>query len=105
MPGYKTKYYEVMNGVNIYRLKNIFSVGKNPFIRILSYFVSTLLSLQYISRRKKNYDIVISVSPLASGLAGAAANYLYKVYHHFDVPDILPDLGIAAGMLKNKYLI
>jgi glycosyltransferase involved in cell wall biosynthesis len=105
MPGYKTKYYEVMNGVNIYRLKNIFSVGKNPFIRILSYFVSTLLSLQYISRRKKNYDIVISVSPLASGIAGAAANYLYKVYHHFDVPDILPDLGIAAGMLKNKYLI
>ncbi len=105
MPGYKTKYYEVMNGVNIYRLKNIFSVGKNPFIRILSYFISTLLSLQYISRRKKNYDIVISVSPLASGIAGAAANYLYKVYHHFDVPDILPDLGIAAGMLKNKYLI
>ena len=105
MPGYKTKYYEVMNGVNIYRLKNIFSVGKNPFIRILSYFISTLLSLQYISRRKKNYDIVISVSPLASGIVGAAANYLYKVHHHFDVPDILPDLGIAAGMLKNKYLI
>ena len=28
-----------------------------------------------------------------------------KKRHHFDVPDILPDLGIAAGMIKNRLLI
>jgi len=105
MPGYKTKYYETINNVKVHRLKNIFSVGKNPSIRMLSYFFSMLLTVYYISKKRKKYDMLISVSPLASGLAGAIANYLYKIHHHFDVPDILPDLGIVAGMLKNKILI
>ena len=105
MPGYKTKYYEIINGVKIHRIKNIFSVGNNPLIRMVSYFFSMALSVYFISKTRKNYDMLISVSPIASGLTGAVANYLYKIYHHFDVPDILPDLGIAAGMLKNSFII
>ena len=105
MPGYKTKSFQLINGVKVYRTKNIFDVGKIPLFRMISYSLSTIWSLVFISKKRNNFDLLLSVSPLASGLAGAVTNYLYKIYHHFDVPDILPDLGVAAGMLKNKYLI
>ena len=45
------------------------------------------------------------MAPLPSAIAPAFASKIFKIYHHFDVPDILPDLGISAGMIKNKILI
>ena len=80
-------------------------MGKNPIFRMLSYFMYVVHSFFYILQNRKKYDILISIAPLPSAIAAALANKLYQIFHHFDVPDILPDLGISAGMLKNRFVI
>ena len=105
MPGYDVKRTEVLNRVTIIRSNTIFNVGKNPIIRMLSYFMYVIHSFIYISKNRNNYDILISMAPLPSAIAPALANRMYKIPHHFDIPDILPDLGIVAGMINNKFLI
>ena len=105
MPGFQAKKYEVLNSVLVIRCNTIFSVAKNPIFRMLSYFIYVIHSFIYISQNRKKYNILISMAPLPSAIAAALANKLYKIIHHFDVPDILPDLGISAGMIKNKLFI
>ena len=105
MPGFTSNKYEVLNNVNVIRLKTIFIVGKKPISRMLSYLMYVILSFYYISYNKKKYDLLISIAPLPPAIAAALAQKFYKIFHHFDVPDILPDLGISAGMIKNKWVI
>ena len=105
MPGFEAKKYEVLNNVFVIRNNTIFNVGKNPIFRMISYFMYVIHSFIFISRNRKKYDILISQAPLPSAIAAALANKFYKIFHHFDVLDILPDLGIAAGMIKNKLFI
>ena len=105
MPGFKTKKFEILNKVFIYRRTTIFPVSKNPKLRMLSYLIYVIQCFIFIIRNKKNFDIIISMAPLPPAIASALANKFYKIYHHFDVPDILPDLGISAGMIRNKFVI
>ena len=105
MPGFEAKKYEVLNKVVVIRRNTIFNVGEKPIFRMLSYFIYVILSSVYISQNRKKYDILISMAPLPSAIAAALAHKIYKIYHHFDVLDILPDLGISAGMIKNKLFI
>jgi len=105
MPGFEAKKYEILNKVYIIRKDTIFNVGKNTVFRMFSYLMYVINSFFYLIKNKNNYDMVISMAPLPSAIAPALASKFYNLYHHFDVPDILPDLGISAGMIKNKLLI
>ena len=96
---------ERLDGVDINRVKNIFEVKKNVVLRMLSYFTFVIVSIKLGLRLAKKSDIVITIAPLSSGIIGGIIKAINKNYHHFDVPDILPDLGIAAGMIKNKFVI
>jgi glycosyltransferase involved in cell wall biosynthesis len=96
---------ENINNVKVIRFKTFFSVGKNIFFRFLSYIFYVISSFNYLFLNRKTYDIMISMAPLPPAIAASVARILFKKYHHFDVPDILPDLGISAGMIKNKLLI
>jgi len=104
-PDYEFKLLEVFNNVNIYRVNTFFEVNRNVFFRILSYASFFIRSLRKAIKLSHKSDIIISIAPLSSGLIGAVCQKVTKKHHHFDVPDMLPDLGIAAGMLKNKLLI
>ena len=105
MPGFIINKYEVLNKVLVFRRKTIFSVGENTIFRMLSYLVYVIQCFIFISKNKNKFDILISMAPLPPAIASALANKFYKIHHHFDVPDILPDLGISAGMIKNKFVI
>jgi len=105
IPGYESKEKEILNKVKVLRVKTIFHVGKHTVLRLLSYFLYVIKCIIYIVKNHHKYDIIISMAPLPPAIAGAIARKFYKKYHHFDVPDILPDLGISAGMIKNKLLI
>tara|TARA_Y100000590_G_scaffold346139_1_gene396255 strand:- start:17130 stop:18305 length:1176 start_codon:yes stop_codon:yes gene_type:complete len=105
MPGYSSKEYEIINNVKVVRVKTIFHVGENTIFRLLSYFLYVIRCIIYISRNHHRYDIILSMAPLPPAIAGALGRKLYNKYHHFDVPDILPDLGISAGMIKNRIII
>jgi len=104
-PGENFKPYEKISGVNVFRVKNLFEVNKNPFFRMISYLLFVISTLSLGLKLSKDSNIIISVAPLSSGIVGAIIQKLTNKHHHFDVPDILPDLGIAAGMIKNRVLI
>lgn len=105
MPNDDHKTVEKISGVNVIRVKNIFEVNKIPIFRMISYLSFVIFSFNIGLKIAKDSDIVISIAPLASGIVGSIIQAISKKHHHFDIPDILPDLGIAAGMIKNKYLI
>ena len=105
MPGFEAKNYELLNKVLVIRKNTIFNVGKNTVFRMFSYLMYVINSFFYLMKNKKNYDMVISMAPLPSAIAPALVKKIFNIYHHFDVPDILPDLGISAGMIKNKLVI
>ena len=105
IPDYNAKKHEIINGVRVYRIKNYFEVKNNTLIRMISYLFFFIQTVFWIFIHRNDFDISISIAPLASGLCGAIAQKFFYIPHHFDVPDILPDLGISAGMLRNKTLI
>jgi len=105
IPGYEAKKNEKINDVEVIRLKSIFEVRKNVIFRMLSYLSYVYSAFFYIKKNNYKYDFCISIAPLPPGIVGALSQKLFKLPHHFDVPDILPDLGISSGMIKNKYII
>ena len=105
MPDVSCPPFEILNGVTIYRIKTFFEVRNNVLFRILSYLSFVLQSLKLALRLTNKSNIIITIAPLSSGIIGALVKIISKKHHHFDVPDILPDLGISAGMIKNKILI
>jgi len=105
IPGCSINRYEVINGVDVYRINTIFSININVVSRIISYLAFVLFTSQWIIKRRGQFDLIISIAPIAAGIVGSIINKFYKIPHHFDIPDILPDLGIAAGMIKNKAII
>lgn len=106
MPGEKSLKSESLNGVEVNRIKTLFQIKNNVFFRMLSYLTFVIQSLFLAYRISKKSDIVITIAPISSGIVGALVKFFNrKIHHHFDVPDILPDLGISAGMIKNKFLI
>ena len=105
IPGENCKPFENLNGVNVYRIRTLFEVKSNVLLRMFSYLSFILLSLKLALNLSKKADIIISIAPLSSGVIGSLIQILKKKHHHFDVPDILPDLGISAGIIKNSLLI
>ena len=105
VPGYKALSKETINGVKVRRINTYIEVKKNVIFRLMSYSLFVLIGIFWLIKHRRSFNLIISVAPLNSGIPGAFANKWLKMTHHFDVPDILPDLGIAAGMLQNKLLI
>ena len=105
LPGEKNHKFEIINNVHVKRIKTLFAVKKNVLFRMISYSEFVIKSLITAVRISKKSNIIISIAPLSSGIIGALVQIITKKHHHFDVPDILPDLGISAGMIKNKILI
>ena len=96
---------EICNGVHVIRLNLLFTPKSNPFLRMLSYFEFSVISMFKAIKSRKEIDLCMSMTPLASGIPCSILNKFFKIPHHFDVTDILPALGIVSGMLKNKFLI
>ena len=105
IPGQSFDKNENLNGVTIHRVNSIFEVKNNVFLRMLSYLTFVIMSIKLGLRLSSKSDIIITIAPLSSGIIGAIIRMFNKKYHHFDIPDILPDLGISAGMIKNKLII
>ena len=105
IPGQSYKKNQILNRVKIHRVNNIFEVKNNVFLRMLSYFTFVIMSIQSGLRLSNKSDIIITIAPLSSGIIGATIRMFNKKYHHFDIPDILPDLGISAGMITNRFII
>ena len=105
LPSGEANKFEIINNVKVNRIKTLFIIKKNVLFRMISYSEFVLKSLITAFRISRTSDIVISIAPLSSGIIGALLQIIRRKHHHFDVPDISPDLGISAGMINNKFLI
>ncbi len=96
---------EIRNGVRILRVSLFFAPQGNPLLRMFSYFEFFFTSLIQAIKLRKKMDLCLSMTPLASGISGAVLQRIFNLPHHFDITDILPELGVVSGMLKNRFLI
>ena len=99
--------YEKINGIEIFRIKNKFKYSDNVTQRILAYLWFTLMSSYYgikLAAKKKN-QIIFTIQAIPSAIPGALLNLFFRQKHIFYCTDMMPDVGVVSGLLKNKLLI
>ncbi len=96
---------ETRNGVVIHR-GYIFVPAQPTTVRRILYDTSIGLSSLLRGLPIRNVDLVLAVSPpLQAGLAGHLLARLKGAPFLFHIMDLVPDLAIALGMLRNPWAI
>jgi len=96
---------EVRNGVHLYR-GFVYVPSKQTTLRRILYDTSIGLSTTLRSLPVRAVDLVLAVSPpLQAGLAGCVLSWLKAAPLVLQVQDLVPDLAIALGMLRNPWAI
>lgn len=99
------KQVDVYKGITIHRLKNKFQYSSNKVSRISAYLMFAFTSFLHALKLKNNFDICITIQALPSAIPCVLLQKLNKTPHHFYCTDMMPDLGIASGMVNNKFII
>lgn len=99
--------YQIIDGIQVFRIKNKFKYSHNVIQRLLAYLWFTLASCMYGVRlaHKQKTQIVLTIQAIPSALPGSLLSILFKQKHIFYCTDMMPDLGIVSGMLKNNLFI
>lgn len=103
-----TKYpdFEVINGVEIYRIGQT-KLGKgNPFFRIIDFFTFSFnIGVKLLFVKKNKFDVILgtTVPPLLSFL-GVVISKFNKIPFYYWVMDLQPELSIASHLIKKDSL-
>jgi colanic acid biosynthesis glycosyl transferase WcaI len=106
-PAYRGKLWqqETRNGVTIFRSYAYIPSRRTTLRRIL-YDTSIGLTAALRGLPIGQVDLVLAVSPpLQAGLAGCFLASLKRVPMLLDLHDLVPDLAIAVGMLRNRWAV
>jgi len=106
-PAYRGRLWqrEFLNGVTILRSYAYIPSRRTTMRRIL-YDTSVGLFAGLRGLAVDNVDLVLAVSPpLQAGIAGCVLARLKRVPLLLDLHDLVPDLAIALGMLRNRWAI
>lgn len=106
-PEYRGKLWhrETLGGVTVYR-SYIFIPAKRTPVRRILYDSSIGLAVAVRGLAIPDVDLILAVSPpLQAGLAGYLLARLKDAPLLFQVQDLVPDLAIALGMLRNRWAI
>lgn len=106
-PGYKHKWFqfEIIDGIQVFRVKTYLSANKRIIKRTLNYF-SYMVSSVIFSPKIRNVDIVISTSPqFFCGAAGFLVSRIKKKPWILEIRDLWPESIIAVGALNSRLLI
>lgn len=106
-PPYRGRFWqrESLNGVTIFRSYAYIPSRRTTLRRIL-YDTSVGLFGGLRGLTVDNVDLVLAVSPpLQAGIAGSFLARLKGVPLLLDLHDLVPDLAIALGMLRNRWAI
>jgi len=106
-PEYRGKLWhrETVGGVTVYR-SYIYVPAKRTLVRRILYDSSIGLAAAVRGLPIRDVDLILGVSPpLQAGLAGHLLARLKGAPLLFQVQDLVPDLAIALGMLRNRWAI
>ena len=96
---------ELRNGVHLYR-GPVYVPSKRTSLRRILYDTSVGLSTALRALPLPRADLILAVSPpLQVALAGGFLSRLKRIPLLVQVKDLLPDLAIALGMLRNPWAI
>ena len=96
---------ETLNGVSVYR-GYIYVPSRRTAFRRIAYDTSVAVSAGLWGLFVRDIDLVMAIStPLQLGVAGDFISRLRGVPFVFCIKDLVPDLGIALGLLRNPYAI
>jgi glycosyltransferase involved in cell wall biosynthesis len=101
---YASKKTTVEEGIFVHWIKIDYSNHMSFYRRLYSFFSFAILSLIYAIRIKG--DVIFATStPLTIALPGVVASKWLKIPFFFEVRDLWPNVPIAMGLIKNKFLI
>jgi len=106
-PAYRGKLWqrETLGGVAVYR-SAIYIPAKRTTVRRILYDTSIGLAAAVRGLLVRDVDLVLATSPpLQAGLAGCFLSRLKKAPLVLQIKDLVPDLAIALGMLRNPWAI
>jgi colanic acid biosynthesis glycosyl transferase WcaI len=96
---------EVRNGVHLFR-HWVFIQPQPRLSTRLAFEVSTFLMSTWVALKQPRADVVLTVSPQLSGsITARLLNLLWGTPFVLNIQDLLPDVAIASGLLKNSLLI
>lgn len=96
---------EALNGVSVYR-GYIYVPSRRTAFRRIAYDTSVAVSAGLWALFVRDIDLVMAIStPLQLGVAGDFISRLRGVPFVFCIKDLVPDLGIALGLLRNPYAV
>jgi colanic acid biosynthesis glycosyl transferase WcaI len=98
--------FENFRGAKLYRVWTYGSHRPDTFLRrMLAYSSFMVLGFFKALFLREPFDVLVAISPLPNGIAGAALSLLRGWPLMFDVCDIWPDCAIAVNMLRDPILI
>lgn len=100
---YKKIKYEVINDVEVFRIKH-FSRKESRISIILNYLSFWRNSKRFLSRFKDDYDVVFSfcMSPIIASSGAIIYRNKKKIPHLHYVMDLWPDSVVATNVFKEK---
>ncbi len=106
-PEYRGHFYakEMIDGVSVYRILNYIPKRPTPLKRVLYYgsFGIQALLPALVSGRP---DVIVCVTPpLELSISASMLKLLWRVPYVLWIKDLVPDIAIQLGMLKNPLLI
>jgi glycosyltransferase involved in cell wall biosynthesis len=106
-PGYKNRWYqsEVIDGINVVRVKTFMTANKGFFLRTLDY-LTFMISGFLAGLFQKKPDIIVATSPqFFTAVAGWLLSICRRRPFVFELRDIWPASIIAVGAMKKSLLI
>lgn len=105
---YKKKmfYTEVINGVNVLRIRVPEFSKSNKLSRvknILSYFFGAMLATFKVG--KMDYVYSISQPPILGGLIGVWGKWMKRAKYIYNIQDFNPEQTMAIGYSQNKFIL
>lgn len=105
--GWKSSDFETIKGVPVYR-SNLFSRKNGGALRLfLNYFSFAFLATLKLIKIKGSFDaiFVYEPSPITVGIPAVFAKRRFKAPIYFWTQDLWPESLVAAGGVKNKFVL
>jgi len=105
--GYKNRWYqsEVMDGINVIRVKTFMSANEGFFLRTLDY-ISFMVSGFSAGLFQKKPDIIVATSPqFFTAVSGWLLSVIRRCPFIFELRDIWPASIIAVDAMRETFLV
>lgn len=105
--GYKNKWYdsEVIDGINVVRVKTFISANEGIFLRTIDY-LSFMFSSFFAGLFQKKPDVILATSPqFFTSISGWLLATVRRRPFIFELRDLWPISIVAVGVMRKSYII